>query len=531
MANFSDQKFEVPWPDSKWDLQDYLGQNLEALDPIRMDCKCHIIFILKPEPYFVLVGNHADKMRDAVRRIQNIDRQVFARQLEPYTYFLIKSFAPKDLRNEILLRRYLGSKSFGSKDGYRETGVTMHLQGRSLRYDEGNAYNTFAWAVDELGPGSILFGNPCADRINALYVNLWTSKPLEYLRYFNGFLQMRASIGSCVFTSYRKSENNTYQLDFFKEMLEDRNIQQETRLNSCFSQELGNVDLEQKILSRFLAATDRLIFCSKSVFGIFNLPHPDGKPYDYRLEVELKVNDNDSDIVSQKWYRLEAGEDNLTKLVDINLLDLHHSELSHNLAISHCHSLLSSDQQEKLPAPYRSFSSGISLDCNRARDPKCARKFIKYPAQDNLGHHPTIHIKSLQQKRSWRFTVKNTLYTIELSTIQTIKFQYAPTFDIVANEQRWSVQVWHPQWDVHLSENSRLPIGECTSWEAKEWFFFPPKGMNDMSDMEGLAYERGSGCAELMRVLGVVESVIKDDSLDSKNKGGRQAGKLGHADA
>lgn len=456
---------------------------------------------------------------------------MFARQLESYTYFLIKPFAPKDLRNEILLRRHLGSKSFGLKDGHGEAGVTMHLHGRSLGGDEESAYNRFAWALDELDPGSILFGNPCADRINSLYVNLWTSTPLEYLRYFNGFLQMRASIGSCVFTSYRKAENNTYSLDFFKEMLEDRNIQQETRLISSFSQELGNADLEQKILARFLAATDRLIFCSQSVFAIFNLPHPDSKPYDYRLEVELKVNDNDSDIVSRKWYRLEPGEDDLTKLVDINLVDLHRSELSHNLAVSRCHSLLTPDQQDKLPGPYRNFSSSITLDCDRARDPKCARKFIKYPAQDNQGRRPTIHIKSLQQKRSWRFTVKNTLYTVELSAIQTIKFRYIPTFDVVVSEQRWGVQVWHPQWDVHLGENARLPIGEGASWEAKECFFFPPKGMNDMDDMDGLAYERGSGCAELLRVLGVVESVIKDDNLDSKAKGGRRAGKLGHGAA
>jgi len=507
----------VPWPDSKWDLQDYLGQNLEALDPIRMDCKCHIVFIMRPNPHFVLVGNHADKMRDAVRRIQNVDRQVFARQLEPCTYFLIKSFTPKDLGNEILLRYYSCSKSFSLKSKHKDAGVTMHLRGgRSLRGNERSGYNKFVWALDELDPGSILFGNPCADRINALYINLWTSKPLEYLRYFNGFLQVRASIGSCVFTSYRKVENNTYSLDFFKEMLEDRNVQQETRLTSCFSQEVGNVDLEQKILARFFAATDRLTFRSQSAFGIFNLPHPDDKPYDYRLEVELKVNDSDGDIISQKWYRLEAGEDDLTKLVDINLLDLHHSELSYNLAISRCHSLLNPDQQEKLPAPYRSFGNGITLDCNRARNPKCARKFINYPAQDNDGRHPTIHIKSLQQKRSWRFMVNNTLYTVELSTIQTTKFKYTPNFDIVANEQRWSVQVWHPQWDVRLSENARLSVGERASWEPKEWFFFPPKSMNDMSDMEGLAYERGSGCAELLRVLGVVESVIKDESLDSK---------------
>jgi hypothetical protein len=49
--------------------------------------------------------------------------------------------------------------------------------------------------------------------------------------------------------------------------------------------------------------------------------------------------------------------------------------------------------------------------------------------------------------------------------------------------------------------------------------------------VEGLAYERGSGCAELLRVLGVVESVIKGENLDSKNKSGRHGKKVGHANA
>jgi len=450
-------------------------------------------------------------MKRAVQRMQNIDSQVLARRLTPYTFYLVKPFPIDQLRNTIQGFRYSEPIPLERNEKGKEPGITMILSGQLLSKDERAVYNRFVWSLADIEPGTVLIGNHCTLRINAMYANLWTEIILDKLKYFNGFLQMRVRIGTAIFTKYRNSQGDESRLERFKEDLEDRN-REDSQLTSHFSEELGNERMESSILARFLAAND--IFCAPntSFFGSFTIPHFHKGPYEYRLEVELKANGTDSDIVMQKWYRLEPNESSFTNVMDINFLDLQRPSSSYNLAITRCHSLLDRDQEQILPGPYRNFANDIKLNCERALDPRVAQRFILFPVSDVNTNVPKIPIKDMQQKRSWRFTVKDSSYVVEVSAIQNIEFSYSP-FKVSAREQRWAVQLWHPQWDVTLGENSRLGIGDCATWEAKEWCFFPPRGMDEMRDMEGLAYEKGSGWMELLRVLALVEGVIMGDGL------------------
>lgn len=490
-----------------WRLEDYLGQNLEALDPIRMDCRCHIVFARdKDEPFFALVGDNEDKMQVAVERMQNIQRQVLARQLNEYSFYLVKPFPSNRLRRIIRYQPYIESGNLQTGSKGKEVGVTMSLCGDFLSDKERTDYDGFP--VDTPRTGTVLLGTPRAKSVNVFHANIWIMKLLENLKYFNGFLQMRVKMGTPIFIDYRISHEKRCDIGQFKEDLEDCNLQ-EGGLKSRFNDELGNKELESGLLAKFQAATDLLSDASTSSFGTFTFPHPNKGNYQYRLEIELKANGNDSDLVSQKWYRLEPCEDGFTNVMDINFLDLETPHASYNLAVSRCHSFLDTDHEQTLPGLYRSFANGMTMNCERAQDPSDHRQFIRYPLKENTMKEPKVPIKEMQQKRSWRFTVKGSAYEVEVSTIQKIEYSYKP-FDLNAYEQRWAVQVWHPSWDVNLGENAQLSIGEGAKWEAKEWYFFPPKGMYDL-EMEGMVYEKGSGCAELLRVLGIVESIIMGD--------------------
>lgn len=506
-------QYRILWKNIDWRLEDYLGHALEALDPIRMDCRCHIGFVRDVDRhYFVLMGNNEKKMGIAVQRIQSIEYQILARQLVPCSFYLVKPIASGNLRRSTKYEASFEPGIYGNGKRGKEAGVMMVLCGTPVGHEESMKYDDFTWSSNEVKLGTLLLGNSETTRINSVCANIWTMAFLERLKYFNGFLQMRARIGTPVFTTYRKSADKKCDLERFKEDLEDCNDLC-GKFRSQFSEELRDEKLESGLFAKFQVASDSDILSAPnmSFFGTFTLPHPQNGSYQYRLEVELKPNGNDSDLVMQKWYRLEPGEDSFTNALEINFLDLEKPCTSYNLAISRCHSLLKGDQEQTLPGLYRSFANEMKLHCARAQDPSDKMQFIKYPPMEGTPNRPKIPIKNMQQKRSWRYTLKDSLYEVELSTIQNIEFAYNP-FRIVPYEQRWAVQVWHPNWDEHLGENARLGIGEAAKWEAKELYFFPPRGVD--RGEEGLCYEKGAGVAELMRVLSVVEEIVTSEGAE-----------------
>lgn len=100
-----DQHFDYPgtflWPVEEVKPQDILGDGLEAMDPIRMAYKCHIIFD-DQHSHFKILTNNTMSVRKTFSRIEGIMKEYVARTHRPITkYYFVPpgiSVHRKDIR-------------------------------------------------------------------------------------------------------------------------------------------------------------------------------------------------------------------------------------------------------------------------------------------------------------------------------------------------------------------------------------------------------------------------------------------------
>lgn len=95
---------------------------------------------------------------------------------------------------------------------------------------------------------------------------------------------------------------------------------------------IGDKDIEQSILARFLSASDMLfpqealtltLDAIKPVYSaVFTLGHPEAEG-NLRLEIEARALADDSiERTSTKWTKLEKGKTDLQKLLNASLIKL-----------------------------------------------------------------------------------------------------------------------------------------------------------------------------------------------------------------
>lgn len=232
-----------------------LGVFMEALDPIRMDNKCHITYMSElPIPDkdnekgfrtgqgFFLCGNKKHLMEQAVERLKNLDKQVIGRKIEAPELFLVKPILlPLDYNAHVIERKpYLRPQLFGRKvnsDIDDKNFQTMHLKDVSgLETDFLSTQKVNVRSIAELDTGAILMGSRHIANLNIEYIDMWLMAMLERLRYWQGYLEMRVSIGTCAFVDFPKAQE--YSIYELEEMVESRNSDPDSKgLKACLTTE------------------------------------------------------------------------------------------------------------------------------------------------------------------------------------------------------------------------------------------------------------------------------------------------------
>jgi hypothetical protein len=131
-------------------------------------------------------------------------------------------------------------------------------------------------------------------------------------------------------------------------------------------------------------------------------------------------------------------------------------------------------------------------------------------------HKPFVgHLKTIQQRMTYRFFLKDIDYTVELSKYQDRSLAarrslvVPPEGPTVTYEPRWSLDVYQMDWDRKFTTNERLEVGERADWsdDVNEWF---PEDFTKSSEDE----DTGNGFAHLMEKLKALGRVIKDVEED-----------------
>lgn len=218
-----------------------LGSFMEALDPIRMDSQCHIIYMTELPVLgveyggaadgsrlgqgFFLCGNNRELINQAVGRLNNLDKQINGRKIEAPEHFLVKPVAfPLDYNAHVIKHQTYPAPRLYGRISARDDHIMQLKKVSGFEPDFLPAERSDIHSLAELDTGSILMGNKNLTSLNIQYIDVWLTTMLERLHCWQGYLKMRILIGTCAFETYRCDENE-HGLHDFEDMVEERNAE------------------------------------------------------------------------------------------------------------------------------------------------------------------------------------------------------------------------------------------------------------------------------------------------------------------
>ena len=216
---------EINWPDIDTAPQKVLGSNLEALDKIRLDCRCYIFPVRERASHRVAVwGNSGDSFADAVSRVDQVFTQIVARNFVPPDYFLIKPSRKDAARQNVQLVPYFGPRFLDSKGHSRQPDGCVVVfarppssNGQGLRESTKGNNSGDTFETQEI----------FREGQNLLILEAITIATLKRLVFYAGSVRMRARLSSFVVTRYKNTPNGQYSFKEFEDMLDGYNKEEE----------------------------------------------------------------------------------------------------------------------------------------------------------------------------------------------------------------------------------------------------------------------------------------------------------------
>ncbi|KAK4547294.1 hypothetical protein LTR36_000949 [Oleoguttula mirabilis] len=208
--------------------------------------------------------------------------------------------------------------------------------------------------------------------------------------------------------------------------------------------------------------------------------------------------------LSKKWTRLERDNGKPTSLLDVSLTDLRSgSAWQYDIHASQA------VDESRLPRQLVDFANNLRFD------PAAAKKESRDALFVRLNPHATL--RSFQQRVSYRYTIANSDFKLELSRFQDRVYP-ARTASIASGglptlyEPRWSLSVYRTEWDTMFSQNERLSIGDQTTWQDDVATWFPydvGPGISNSADAD-----EGRGWDQLIEKLQKIETLVQSANAE-----------------
>ncbi|EMD01224.1 hypothetical protein BAUCODRAFT_203034 [Baudoinia panamericana UAMH 10762] len=480
------------WPVPEYKPADVLGTQFEALDPVRMDCSCHVVY--HPERSIFRVLGKASDVKEGLLRIRKACFQIAAWQVMPIRLTLLYWPNPGKLPLFVYLEEYktpLATTNDISK------GPIVRRSPRAEGHDKNPKPADKAMRQTEASSATV--------RTAIL-------KTLGKLHYFRGHLQMRVRLGRFLATQYRELKDTVWDLDEYEDMT------QESQFIGEVTQEVGDVNTESALFDTilnsdgFLTPSEAILTNLKDVrptyTAVFHFADHGG---DIRLTVDWQQTLDTTrahvefDMTSKKWVRLDRDTGMLKPLLDASLTDLSTS-LAWQLDVSASTQVV---DECNLPEQLVSFAKNLRIEPKAVRHQDDAVLFVR--------RNPYAKLKSFRQQIGYQYAICDSDYTLEVCRYQDQTFapheppvneKMPPTI----YEPRWSLNVFRKEWDTSFAKNERLPIGQGVDWSDDVTFWFPSDiGPGAPPVDEHNPYQGWDQLMDkLMRIHGIVAELMQE---------------------
>ncbi|KAI7496103.1 hypothetical protein KC367_g6903 [Hortaea werneckii] len=478
------------WPIDECRPDEVLGSSYEALDPIRMDCSCHITFHAGLGVF--RVAGTASEVKAGLQRLRQTCFQIAARQVFPVRKYLLRW--PQETVPDYL---YLEPYDHPVSLTYESTQLTNH--GRSPRGEYLDEDARPARAAMETA-------------VNTRRVRNMIISMLGKLHYFRGSIQMRIRLGTLLLKQYKPPADDIYDLEEYERMTNETQFQAEV------TQELGDRPIEERLLdylqqhagsllSPLEATISELHEVKPTFFATFTF-HDSAGDLCLTIEWHEALEHMNSDRVEyvekeRRWTRFERDSGHAASLLDINLTDL-------NSGWAWQFDILASQpvDERKVPHTLQNFANGIRIDA-----PSAAKLKAKAPIV--LRYNALSNLIRVQERMCYGYVIANSEFNLEISRFQNRLYHPRSSTSTPGDaarsssragpdvyEPRWSLSVYRQAWDTFFNENERLPVGQGVKWNCDINIWFPADIGSEASEMEDV------GWSQLMDNLGQIEALI-----------------------
>ena len=183
------------WPVDEFRPEEILGKSCEALDPIRMDCKCYVVFV-KDRSIFQVMGK-AEAVKEGLLRIRKTGFQIAARQIPPVRTYLLHWPLASTIPSHVALQPYRHMASI-SEDQTAKAEQSKSPIGEGMHEDESRLEKQ-----TELSEQTVL---------SSMLLTL------RKLHYYRGNIQMRIRLGKFLAKVYIPPEDGVYTLENYEKM-------------------------------------------------------------------------------------------------------------------------------------------------------------------------------------------------------------------------------------------------------------------------------------------------------------------------
>ncbi|KAF2401214.1 hypothetical protein EJ06DRAFT_555822 [Trichodelitschia bisporula] len=359
------------------------------------------------------------------------------------------------------------------------------------------------------------------EQFNRQRLKQWTSSVLKSLKCFGGHISIRAHVGTCVFTNVRRPHGSMMELRNVQALLSRRNGDN-NKVKSFFASDLASGKSDPDGIPGLFSA---LLYAGELSIDLAAVTTQMKRGFDFyrpvyaasfliraprrwqgalRLEVEYieKFEESGAFLSKHRWFLLKPDTEDLTRWLDVNIIDLKDSKLSYNVRITGDR-VLSHGEVARLPAPYTEFLQELQFqpEAFEHRPPKPAWVI---PRNRKGGHK--VPLLSYHQKRYWRFRVKETGHDLELYTKQAVHVGQSAgrskDSEFRASNSKWHIELYQKNWDLALDTNHELGVAQYAKWD--------PEHLLCAGQCAGDCFGSNSyGCERLLRAMNIVTDIVK----------------------
>ncbi|KAI9669932.1 MAG: hypothetical protein M1831_006968 [Alyxoria varia] len=453
------------WP-SDYDRPDLVaGKSLEAYDSLRTGMECYITY--DPHKNTInLMGADFKKVRKAMLRVRSSYFGAVSRDRPATVVYLIQPFMGDQVKSRISLTPYTPNKPQG--DNMR----LPVFKGERLKVEERVERESQANDVR---------------RRNTRKLKAALDRTSQTLRYYKATVRFRARMGQFVLTRFKKEHEQS--LDYFDDMMDDEQVKGKVANDLNFSYLLLSQVVQHPELFTPASHRQKLEDVTPVYIGSFVMEHRKDSAI-LKLDVAFELDrDGEPFCQSKAWASLNETGDREHSIMNVCIADI--AEKS-----AWALEMLTEDpvQNNRMPSLHK-FADTIKMPQPKTQGEhgELDHQFVDYAPIGEL------MLQSLHLIQTWRYNIKGTLFTLEISKVHELSKVNPDTARpnqkmLKTDNIHWTVNVTRPEWSSTLAQNIRLGIGEKVEQQLREKDLFPEgvKSFTDILDKVRQAIHRPS---------------------------------------